>query len=41
MKEREEFARLDRLMRTNRSGEQSVGGIGAPAPARDSAPPPQ
>ena len=32
MKEREEFARLDRLMRTNRSGEQSVGGIGAQRP---------
>ena len=41
MKEREEFARLDRLMRTNRSGEQSVGGIEAPARSRDSAPPPQ
>jgi Flp pilus assembly protein TadD len=41
MKEREEFARLDRLMRTNRSGAQSVGGVEGTPAIRDSVPSPK
>ena len=41
MKEREEFARLDRLMRTNRSGAQSVGGVEGTPATRDSVPSPK
>jgi tetratricopeptide (TPR) repeat protein len=41
-RERKEFARLDRLVRTARSGAESVGGIDADGEARpSSAPPPQ
>jgi tetratricopeptide (TPR) repeat protein len=40
-REQKEFARLDRLMRTQRLGAQSVGGIELDAPAGDTSSPPQ
>ena len=40
-REREEFARLDRLMRTTRTGADSVGGIDPNEPPRPSSPPPR